>query len=141
MKIILDDGFFKIYPEKIMEMTLFSEYTGLTFMRYRDYFVPKQVYDLSRFNVKGESINGVVLENTTDNLEDLFKKNGLTFNFAKKNIVKIANVNNTNDVGIDMYGLGSFNLIEAGSYIKNVKVKSYFCRYNFKQFYYLGVSG
>lgn len=141
MIIILDNGFFKFYPEKTSEITKMSQILNCEFMQYKNYWIPKKVYDLKdTLFVKGDIINNIPLEHSADNIEDLFHKNDLTYNFLQKNIAKISIISNNNNVGYDIYALTSLYLIEAGSFVEDIKVKNYYCRYDFYNFYYTGVS-
>ena len=131
MIIILDNGFFKFYPEKASEITKMSQILNCEFMQYKNYWIPKKVYDLKdTLFVKGDIINNIPLEHSADNIEDLFHKNDLTYNFLQKNIAKISIISNNNNVGYDIYTLTSLYLIEAGSFVEDIKVKNYFILIN-----------
>lgn len=140
MIIILDNGFFKFYPERVSEIKQITQILRCQFVMYKDFWIPKNVYNLKGLHAKGEFINNIPLEHSADNLEDLFHKNGLTYNFSQKRVAKMSIISNNNIVGNDMYALSSIFLIEAGSFVQDIKVKNYFCRYDFNNFYYSGVS-
>ena len=140
MKIILDNGFFKFYPDLVSDIARFEQIFKTKLVLYKDFWIPQKVYDLKRFYAKGEFIGIIPILHTADNLEDLFHKNDLTYNFLQKSVAKISIISNNNNVGQDLYAISSPDLIEAGSYVGSIKVKNYQCVYNFNNFYYTGVS-
>ena len=139
MIIINDNGFFKFYPEKISEIEKMQTVLFNEFAFYKNYFIPKHLFDLQGLHAKGENIDGYILENTTDNIEDLLHKNGFVYNFSKKRLAKFDEISNNNNIGQDIYCVSSYYLLEAGSFIKTQKIVSYFCRYNFREFMYKGI--
>lgn len=139
MIILNEKGFFKFIPEKIsdvekMQTVLYDELT-----LYKGCFIPKHIFDLQGLHVKGEIIDGYILDHTTDNIEDLLHKNGLVYNFTKKRLAKFEEILDNNIIGQDIYTISSFYFIEAGSFIGSKKVVSYFCRYNFRDYMYKGI--
>ena len=140
MIIILDNGFFKFYAERVSEVKKISDILQCDFVMYKDFWIPKKVYELKdTLFAKGDFINEIVLEHSADNIEDLFHKNDLTYNFSKKRIAKMSLINNNNSIGNDIFALTTLYLIEAGSFVEDIKVKNYLCRYDFNNFYYTGV--
>lgn len=139
MIILNEKGFYKFIPEKLSELLKMQSILYIDFEFYKNCFIPKRVFDLQGLHAKGEVIDGITLEHTTDNIEDLLKKNELTYSFTKKRLAKISEITDNNIIGQDIYCMSSQYLIQAGSFIGTKKVISYYCRYNFKEFMYAGV--
>lgn len=141
MIIILDRGFFKFYPEKTSDIKKMSQILQCEFVLYKNYWIPEKVYKLvGKLFAKGDFVNSIPIQHSADNIEDLFHKNDLTYNFSKKNIAKMSQINDNTRIGNDVFALTTQYLIEAGSFVEDIKIKNYYCRYDFNNFFYGGLS-
>lgn len=113
MKIICENGYYKFYPQKTGDLTLY----GQKLVAVKDYYTFPALAELPTYSIKNKLFWGIIPAEKTfcGRPEELLKVNNLTFNLDLNTITPISIVLNMADYAKGAYN-SSPNLIQAYSY-------------------------
>lgn len=113
MKIICKNGYYKFYPQKTGDLTLY----GQKLVPLKDYFTFPSLAELPKYSIQNQLFWGIIPAEKTfcGRPEELLKVNNLTFNLDLNTITPTRLVLNLADYASGAYK-SSPNLIQAYSY-------------------------
>lgn len=81
MRIVCEKGFYKFFPQKIMDVTRWESKTGAELAECEDYFTFKTLANLPNYSLLGHRYSGLFLglSNYAGKRDDVMHKNGYCF--------------------------------------------------------------
>ena len=91
MKILCEKGYYKFYPDNIVELRRFIEKYGVALIQCEDYFTFEPLASLPKFSIAGQFYSGLNFATKTfsGKREEVMAANGYSYNQMTKSLTLI----------------------------------------------------
>jgi hypothetical protein len=134
MRIDCRHGYFLFYPQKPDELSRLQSIFEIELVPVSDYYTFKDLEHAKDYSIEGaDYLGNEALVTYHGNVWEVFKQNGLVYDFQRKIVVPISSISIRGNVSLSLFGFLSSGLLMPGTVREDgQRVKEYSAWYQFE---------